>query len=164
MTGSNNVAGAVAALFDAATPEEARTLEGLTAALQRIRGGRPIEILDVDDLPLTVCGRWGSAPTHDTLSIQRGLPSREWTLAHELGHVMLNHVGRPVVEAASDEVTAADTSLVEYMLNRGGDDEDEDPAQEDAAEAFAGLLMARMRLASRSSAPNVHARLNDTLG
>lgn len=164
MTGNTNVAGAVAALFDAATPDEARTLEGLTAALQRIRGGRRIEIVDVDDLPLAVCGRWCSAPTHDTLSIRKGLPSREWTLAHELGHVMLNHMGRPVVEAAGAEVIAANTSLVEYMLNRGGDDGDEDPVQEDEAEAFAGLLLARMRLAGCSGAPSVHARLSDTLG
>lgn len=164
MTGNNDVAAAVAALFAGASTDEARSLEGLTAALQRIRGGRLIEVVDVDDLPLGVCGRWGSAPTHDTLSLRKGLPSRSWTLAHELGHVMLRHVGRPVIEAGSEDVTAADTSLVEYMLNRGGDEGEGDQVQEDEAEAFAGLLMSRMRLAARSSAPNVHARLNDALG
>jgi hypothetical protein len=154
VTGVNNVAVAVAALFDGATAEEARSLEGLTAALQSVRGRR-IE---------AVCGRWGSAPTCDTLSLRKGLPSRSWTLAHELGHVALGHVGRPVVEAGGADVSAANTSLVEYMLNRGGTEGDVDVAQEDEAEAFAGLLMARMRLASRSSAPYVHARLSDTLG
>jgi hypothetical protein len=163
VTGVNNVAVAVAALFDGATAEEARSLEGLTAALQSVRGRR-IEVIDVDDLPLAVCGRWGSAPTCDTLSLRKGLPSRSWTLAHELGHVALGHVGRPVVEAGGADVSAANTSLVEYMLNRGGTEGDVDVAQEDEAEAFAGLLMARMRLASRSSAPYVHARLSDTLG
>jgi IrrE N-terminal-like domain len=160
VSGSNDVAGSVAALFDHATAGEARSLEGLTAALERSRGRR-IEIVDVDDLPLAVCGRWSSAPTHDTLSLRQGLPSRNWTLAHELGHVMLGHKGRPIAAA---DVMAADMSLVEYMLNRGGDDDDADSRQEEEAEAFAGLLMTRMRMAGRSSAPNVQARLSDTLG
>lgn len=163
VAGGADVAAAVASLFDGASAGEAGSLEGLTAALARTRGRR-IEIIDVDDLPLAVCGRWASAETHDTLSLRRGLPSRSWTLAHELGHVMLGHIGRPVAQAGVEDVTAADTSLVEYMLNRGGDDDEADRAQEAEAEAFAGLLMARMRLASRSSAPNVRARLSDTLG
>ena len=49
------------------------------------------------------------------------------------------------------------------MLNRGGDAE-ADSKQEDQAEAFAGLLMARMRTAARSASPGIHARLSDTLG
>jgi hypothetical protein len=163
MSETGDVAAAVARLFDAATAEEARSLRGLTATWARL-AGRSIEVEEVDDLEPGVCGQWCSGPTHDTLRLRRGLPSKDWTHGHELGHVVLGHQGRPVADGASSDVAVADTALVEYMLNRGGDGSEADSKQEDQAEAFAGLLMARMRTASRSASPGIHARLSDTLG
>jgi len=161
MANNNDVAAAVAGLFDAVTADEARDLEGIARALERIRGRR-IEIVDADDLPAGVCGRWEHGVTHDVVTIRRGLPSRTWTLAHELGHVTLRHPGRAVSDAML--MSVASGSLVQYMLNRSASDDPEADWQEEEAERFAGLLMARIRHSSRAAAPSVMARLTDTFG
>ena len=161
---SSDVATAVAQLLDAATATDATSLDGILASMERARGRRII-VEDVDDLPAGVCGRWGRSPTQDVLQLRRGVLSRSWTLAHELGHMVLGHSGVPVVETMAAELSAAGLPLIEYMLNRTphGDD-DTDRRQEAEAEAFAGLLTARLRQVSRSRSPGVQARLTDTLG
>jgi len=159
---ASTVAAAVAALFDMATPEEARTLDGITHALARKRA-RPIRVVDTDDLPAGVCGRWARTPTEDVLELRAGLPTRNWTWAHELGHMALAHQGSPVTDVARGSVTKVNAALIEYMLNRGHGHGQTKDGQEDEAEAFAGLLMSRLRQTSRSSMPAVKTRLRDTL-
>lgn len=164
MATGQGVSAAVAGLFDRATREEAATLDGLLRALERARGRR-ILIDREASLPVGMCGRWIALQDRDLLQLQQHGPSPEWTTMHELGHMVLQHRGHPVTEIAHGAATAAESSMIEYMLARGGQALSEsETRQEDEAEAFAGLLSVRLRQAARSAAPAVQARLDETLG
>ncbi len=163
MSDSSAVAAAVAAVFDAATSTEASSLDGIIASIERSRG-RALSIEDRDDLPQGVCGRWLATAARDVLQIQQGVPTRTWTVGHELGHLVLGHVGRPVESAIADQAEAADTALIEYMLNRDVGSADEDARQEDEAERFSGMLLARLRETGCSASPTTQARFAETLG
>lgn len=158
----SEIAGAVAGLFEAATPGEAATLEGIMAALGRTRG-RLLLIDRVAALPPEVCGRWVSLENRDLLQLQKHGPAAEWTTMHEVGHMVLGHTGRPVGSVVSS--SSASPEMVEYMLDRGEAGlSAEELRQETEAEQFAGLLSARLRRVARTPRPSVQARLDDTLG
>jgi hypothetical protein len=47
-----------------------------------------------------------------------GLPARDQTLAHELGHLILGHEGNSVVDAARAGTELVSEDLIHYMLNQ----------------------------------------------
>ncbi|MFD6199871.1 hypothetical protein ACFWE3_24525 [Mycobacteriaceae bacterium NPDC060252] len=101
-------------------------------------------------LPAGVFGRWISLPDRDIVQVGVGVVGRERTIAHELGHMVLGHRGRPVAQYAAGLMQAASHELLAHMLQRTcGDDESDTPGcdydDELAAERFAGLLMRRIK-------------------
>lgn len=162
MVTESKIAGAVAGLFEAATPLEAATLSGIVTALGRTRG-RPLFIDRAANLPPEICGRWVSLVDHDVLQLQRYGPAAEWTTMHEIGHMVLGHVGQAAASVAPHP--SASEEMVDYMLNRGEAKLSAmELRQETEAEQFAGVLSARLRRAARTQRPSVQARLDDTLG
>lgn len=81
------------------------SLVRLVAAVGADRG-RPIEVTAAD-LPVGVSGQWRQYTDRDEFLIQRGLPTTERTLAHELGHLVLGHDGIPVTEVAREAAELA---------------------------------------------------------
>ena len=91
MPASRLVTKAVSDVLDLARRDGEVSLTRLVAAVSEQRS-RPIEIT-TDDLPPGVCGQWRQYSDHDVFLIQRGLPTWDRTLAHELGHLVLGHDG-----------------------------------------------------------------------
>ena len=87
MPASRVVTKAVSDVLDLAPRDGEVSLTRLVAAVAEQRS-RPIEIT-TDDLPPGVCGQWRQYSDHDVFLIQRGLPTWDRTLAHELGHLVL---------------------------------------------------------------------------
>jgi len=141
----------------------ASSLDGVVDAVARVRG-RPITVVASSTLPPGVCGRWLARATDDLVEIHMDVPSKSFTTAHELGHMMLGHRGRSVVPTAAEASDVASPGLVEFMLTRGSDESrPEEAAQETEAEEFAAILMRRLRQAALSHVPAVQARLEETL-
>lgn len=113
---------------------------------------RPIDVV-MAPLPLGVCGQWRQYSDRDVFLIEETLPVRDRTLAHELGHLVLDHQGVSVVEAAREQTRIVSTDLISYMLNeRGGCMGPNGEEAELEAEDFARLLVYRLgRLASDRS-------------
>ena len=154
------VAAAVARLFDAASSAEAGSLNGLLTCLQRIRG-RTILIDHGASLPTGVMGRWVALETKDLIQLQHDGPGPNWTMMHEVGHIVLGHAGRHLDRNEGDERPSA---LDHPGLITGRPHDPTLDREEAEAEAFAGLLGQRLRQAARSTAPVVQARLDETLG
>lgn len=162
MATEGQISGAVAGLFEASTPIEAASLDGVMAALARTRGRRLL-IDRAAELPAEVCGRWVALKDADLLQLQVHGPAATWTTMHEIGHMVLGHTGRAVSSVVSQSL--ASPEMVEYMLDRRGNVlTAEELRQETEAEQFAGLLGARLRLTGRAPRPSVQARLDDTFG
>lgn len=116
--------------------------------------GRELVIQDVV-LPAGVFGRWLSVPGHDIVQVGAGVVGRDRTIAHELGHMVLGHRGRPVTEYVEGLVQAASSDLIAHMLQRAcsegsGQHEAGGWAQDElAAEWFAALLTRRLEAGFR---------------
>ena len=158
---TNRVSEAVDRLFRVATSGEASTLTGLMEAAARDRK-RPITVVQSNkSLPLGVFGQWVQHPDRDEVSCADWVHARERTLAHELGHILLGHRGRPARELAEEFLPAAAHGLAKIMLRRectGGHD-----AEEIEAEAFASRLLGRVNSNRASRNPGVRARLDEAI-
>lgn len=156
------IARAVDRLFRIAQGDEARSLAGIADALARDRG-RALVIREGDDLPVGVFGQWRRHPDHDEVCYATWVHARNRTIAHELGHIALGHVGRPAIELATEHLPTSVHDLAVLMLER--DCTDERSQEEADAEAFGSLLLMRLKgssLANRS--PVIRSRLDEALG
>ncbi|SIL39257.1 Uncharacterised protein [Mycobacteroides abscessus subsp. abscessus] len=141
-------------------------MSAVTQAWVRTQG-RELVIADAV-LPAGVFGRWLSLPDRDVVQVGVGVVGRDRTIAHELGHMVLGHRGRPVTEYVEGIVQAASSDLISHMLQRACC---EDPQQQPgawqrdelAAEWFAGLLTLRVEAAYRGGAQWGYD-LDDALG
>lgn len=155
------VAAAVDAVCAVAADADATTLEEVVAAVAAERG-RPIEIVDADLGP-GVCGQRRYYPSKDIIVLASALPSREHTLAHELGHIVFDHEGAPAPEVTlevSDE-------LIAYMLSQRAHHSIADGADDRAeweAETFAAMLMTRLRVFNGRGAGVSVLRFDEALG
>lgn len=163
MPASRRVTKAVSDVLDLASRKGEVTVQRLVAAVGEHRN-RQIEI-QMADLPPGVCGQWRQYADNDLFLIQRGLPTWERTLAHELGHLVLGHNGIPIVEAARTNTVFASEDLIGYMLNQrtgcmgpsGAEDEQE-------AEDFAALLIYRLGRIPSDRSSIVQVRLGEAFG
>ncbi|WP_459550087.1 ImmA/IrrE family metallo-endopeptidase [Nocardia sp. X0981] len=156
------VAAAVDAVCAIAADADAATLEEVVHAVAAERG-RPIEIAAADLGP-GICGQRRYYPAKDIIVLAGALPSRDHTLAHELGHIVFDHEGAPATEVTlevSDE-------LIAYMLSmRSHRTALEDGADEQAeweAETFAAMLMTRLRVLDSRGAGVSVLRFDEALG
>lgn len=163
MGASRSVTDAVTYVLDLAPRKGEVNLAGLVTAVGRERN-RPIEIVS-DELPPGVCGQWRQYENEDIVIIQRGLPTWDRTLAHELGHIVLAHEGVSVVEMAKDEAEFASEDLIAYMLSQrtgcmgtGGMDTEQE------AEDFAALLLYRLGRLPSDRSSIVQVRLGEAFG
>ena len=156
-----NVRAAVDHVFRVATADESRTLEGLFAAVARDRG-RPLEIRADPHMPAGVFGQWLRFTDRDEVSVAEWVQTRERTLAYELGHIVLNHRGRPVVDLAEAALPTDLHDLATLMLRR--ECGSAAAAEEEAlAEQFASLLLSRLNSVGRRD-PRVRSRWGEALG
>ncbi|WP_278264161.1 ImmA/IrrE family metallo-endopeptidase [Nocardia sp. AG03] len=159
-TGST-VHAAVDRIFTTATVEESRSLPGLVAAIARDRG-RPLRLVEDAALPTGVFGQWVHFPDHDEVSVASWVQTRDRTIAHELGHIVLGHRGRPVVDLARTMLPDSVHDMAALMLRRecgnaGAAEE------ESAAEQFASLLLTRLRTMG-GRRPRLRSRWGEALG
>jgi hypothetical protein len=163
MPASRRVTSAVNAVLDLAPRRGEVSLPRLVEAVGADRG-RPIE-LTLADLPPGVCGQWREYVDRDVFLLQKGLPTSDRTLAHELGHLVLGHEGISVVEAAKENTELAGSDLIGYMLNQrtgcmGPSGED----AEQEAEDFAALLIYRLGRLPSDRSSIVQVRLGEAFG
>ncbi|MDY6998036.1 MAG: DUF955 domain-containing protein [Actinomycetota bacterium] len=163
MPASRRVTRAVSDVLALAPREGEVSLTRLVEAVGEGRG-RPIDI-QTSDLPPGVCGQWRQYTDHDVFLIQRGLPAWDRTLAHELGHLVLDHEGIPVAQAAQESTELATSDLIGYMLNQrtgcmGPSGED----AEQEAEDFAALLIYRLGRLPSDRSSIVQVRLGEAFG
>ena len=163
MPAKRQVTRAVGDVLDLAPRRGEVTMHRLVSAVSASRGRR-IQIR-MADLPPGVCGQWRQYVDHDVFLIQKGLPTWERTLAHELGHLMLGHEGMPVDEVARGAAEVASDDLIRYMLNQrtgcmGPSGED----AEQEAEDFAALLIYRLGRMPSDRASIVQIRLGEAFG
>jgi len=163
LTSGARIRSAVTTLFDEAASTGPVSTQTALDAAQRLRGRR-IVIDHSAELPIGICGRWVALPEHDLVQIQAGGVTADWTTLHELGHMLLEHSGRPATELAGMVVEVADANIIDYMLTRGGALlTTQEQKQEQEAESFARLLSSRIGAAAGSPAPTLTARLDETL-
>ena len=156
------VAGAVDAVCAVAADADATTLEQVVESVATERG-RPIEITDADLGP-GVCGQRRYYPDKDIIVLASALPSRDHTLAHELGHIVFDHEGAP----ATDVTLEVSDELIAYMLSQRAhqtalEDGDDDQAEWEA-ETFAAMLMTRLRVFYNRGAGVSVLRFDEALG
>lgn len=155
------VARAVEHMFRIAVGDEARSLEGMAEALSRERG-RPLVVLDDAELPPGVFGQWVRRPDYDEVSCAAWVHARDRTIAHELGHIVLGHFGRPAIDLATDFLPPSVHDLAALMLRR--DCSDTHSVEEADAEAFGSLLIRRLQGTQGSDNPSIRSRLDEALG
>ena len=124
---------------------------------------RPIEVASGDLAP-GVCGHRRAYPDKDVIVIAAELPSRERTLAHELGHIIFRHEGEPAEEVTLE----ASDDLIAYMLSQrarqASVEDGADEVDEWEAETFASLLLTRLRVFSNKGAGVSLLRFDEALG
>jgi hypothetical protein len=156
------VAAAVDAVCAVAADFDATTLDEVVLAVSAERR-RPIEI-DSGPLGPGVCGQRRTYPDRDVIVLAAALPSREHTLAHELGHIVFDHPG----EITTEVTLAASDDLIAYMLNRRAYQqmvaEGPDELAEWEAETFASMLMTRLRVFHSRGAGVSVLRFDEALG
>jgi hypothetical protein len=163
MPASRKVTRAVADVVDLAPRKGEVSVARLVQAVGEHRN-RPITIT-MSELPPGVCGQWRQYADHDAFLIQQGLPTWERTLAHELGHLVLEHGGIPVVEAARNVAELASDDLIRYMLNqRTGCMGPSGVEAEQEAEDFAALLIYRLGRMPSDRSSIVQVRLGEAFG
>ncbi len=156
------VAAAVDAVCALAADMDAVTLDQVVGAVAHERG-REIEVA-IAELGPGVCGQRRAYPERDVIVLASGLPSRERTLAHELGHIVFRHAGAPAHEVtleASDDLIAYMLSLRSYerIVEDGADD-----VAEWEAETFASMLLTRLRVFTNRGAGVSVLRFDEALG
>lgn len=163
MPAPRRVTEAVNDVLDLAPVRGAVSLAVLVDAVGRSRG-RPIAVSQAD-LPAGVSGQWRQYRDRDEFLIQRGLPAVDRTVAHELGHLVLEHQGMPVAELAKQTAEFASDDLISYMLNQrtgcmgpGGEDAEQE------AEDFAALLLYRLGRLPDDRSSIVQVRLGEAFG
>jgi len=156
------VAAAVDAVCAVAADFDATTLDEVVAAVSAERR-RVIEIADADLGP-GVCGQRRFYPDRDVIVLANLLPSREHTLAHELGHIVFDHEGAPAAEVTLE----ASDDLIAYMLSQRAHqqivDDGADEMAEWEAETFAAMLMTRLRVFNSRGAGVSALRFDEALG
>ncbi len=134
-------------------PMPDRSVSAVACAWARGRGR--LLVIDEVVLPAGVFGRWLSVPGRDIVQVGVGVVGRDRTIAHELGHMVLGHRGRPVTEYAEGLVQEASPDLIAHMLQRACCEGDTESGVWDgdelAAEWFAGLLTRRVEAARGGS-------------
>ena len=150
---------AVDHVWSVASREEARTLDGLFAAVARDRG-RSLTVDRQANLPPGVFGRWLAHPDRDEVECAAGVAAKSRTRAHELGHIVLGHQGVPVANMPG--ISPMSSGLAALMLCRGGD-LDANGREELHAEWFASMLLARLAAATGARDPRTHARLYEVM-
>ncbi|WP_245721602.1 ImmA/IrrE family metallo-endopeptidase [Nocardia crassostreae] len=155
------VGSAVDRVFALATAGESRSLDGLVAAVFRFRG-RPLRVVEDPGMPPGVFGQWIHYRDHDEVSFASWVQTRDRTVAHELGHILLGHRGRPVVDLAQAVLPSEVHDMAALMLRRecGNSGVAE---EEMAAEQFASLLLNRLRSIGRKE-PRLRSRWGEALG
>ncbi|WP_345494643.1 ImmA/IrrE family metallo-endopeptidase [Nocardia callitridis] len=156
------VAAAVDAVCAVAADSDATTLDQVVDAIASERG-REIEIASAQLGP-GVCGQRRYYPERDVIVLAESLPSRDHTLAHELGHIVFDHEGAPAPEVA----LAASDDLIAYMLSQRAHqqivDDGEDELAEWEAETFAAMLMIRLRVFNNRGTGVSVLRFDEALG
>ncbi|WP_405133717.1 ImmA/IrrE family metallo-endopeptidase [Nocardia sp. NBC_01388] len=155
------VAAAVDAVCAVAADFDATSLDEVVLAISAERC-RMIEIASAQLGP-GVCGQRRSYPDKDVIVLASALPSRDHTLAHELGHIVFDHPG----EAATEVVLEASDDLIAYMLSQRAHqavDLGEDEQCEWEAETFASMLMTRLRVFNSRGAGVSVLRFDEALG
>lgn len=156
------VAAAVDAVCAVAADFDATTLDEVVFAISAERG-RFIEIADAELGP-GVCGQRRSYPDKDVIVLAAALPSRDHTLAHELGHVVFDHPGEPAGEVTLE----ASDDLIAYMLSQRAHQQIVEDGQDDQfeweAETFASMLMTRLRVFNNRGAGVSVLRFDEALG
>jgi len=163
MPAARRVTEAVNDVLGLAPARGAVSLAVLVAAVGSDRG-RPIAVSQAD-LPAGVSGQWRQYRDRDEFLIQRGLPTADRTIAHELGHLVLGHDGIPVAELARGTVEMASDDLIGYMLNqRTGCMGPGDGDVEQEAEDFAALLLYRLGRLPDDRSSIIQVRLGEAFG
>jgi len=163
MPAARRVTKAVNEVLDLAPEQGVVSLDRLVTAVGTHRG-RPIDVSSAE-LPPGVSGQWRQYADRDEFLIQRGLPTAERTLAHELGHLVLGHDGMLVTELAREEAELASDDLISYMLNqRTGCMGPAGEEAEQEAEDFAALLLYRLGRLPSDRASIVAVRLGEAFG
>ncbi|WP_433196354.1 ImmA/IrrE family metallo-endopeptidase [Nocardia sp. CA-107356] len=156
------VAAAVDAVCAIAADSDATTLEQVVASIASERR-REIEIASAELGP-GVCGQRRFYPDRDVIVLATALPSREHTLAHELGHIVFDHEGAPAPEVTLE----ASDDLIAYMLSQRAHeqivDDGMDELAEWEAETFAAMLMTRLRVFNSRGAGVSVLRFDEALG
>ncbi|WP_280315543.1 ImmA/IrrE family metallo-endopeptidase [Nocardia abscessus] len=156
------VAAAVDAVCAVAADFDATTLDEVVRAIAGERR-REIEIASARLGP-GVCGQRRFYPDRDVIVLAETLPSREHTLAHELGHIVFDHEGAPAPEVT----VAASDDLIAYMLSQRAHqqivDDGADELAEWEAETFAAMLMTRLRVFGNRGAGVSVLRFDEALG
>ena len=116
-------------------------IEGLVANVAA-RRGRPIH-MQATDLKAAPCGLWVAHRDADYIYYEAQTTPRHQAhiVAHELGHMELDHDGQPVFaeELASLIAPHLDPALIRRVLGRGSYSQE----AEREAETFASLVMER---------------------
>ncbi|MEV4240755.1 MULTISPECIES: ImmA/IrrE family metallo-endopeptidase [unclassified Nocardia] len=156
------VAAAVDAVCAVAADSDATTLEEVVASIASERR-REIEIASAELGP-GVCGQRRFYPDRDVIVLAAALPSRDHTLAHELGHIVFDHEGAPAPEVMLE----ASDDLIAYMLSQRAHqqivDDGADELAEWEAETFAAMLMTRLRVFNSRGAGVSVLRFDEALG
>lgn len=141
MAGIDRPTRAVRAVVSAVTPKSGigpTTVTEVVSAYAAHRG-RPIEVRR-QNLPVGVFGVWLKNESRDLLLVSTGIATYEQTLAHELGHLVLDHPQG--CSSDPDDAKAAQAEL--------------------EAESFATLLV--RRVTSGRTAGHVDAVVDELLG
>ena len=93
-----------------------------------------------------------------------GLPTWERTLAHELGHLVLEHGGIPIVEAARDTAELASDDLIRTCSISAPAAWGQAAGAEQEAEDFAALLIYRLGRMPSDRSSIVQVRLGEAFG
>ncbi|MFE3546829.1 ImmA/IrrE family metallo-endopeptidase [Nocardia sp. NPDC059177] len=156
------VAAAVDAVCAVAADSDATTLDEVVAAVSLERD-REIEITSAQLGP-GVCGQRRFYPERDIIVLADALPSRDHTLAHELGHIVFDHEGAAAVETTLE----VSDDLIAYMLSQRAHaqivEDGSDDLAEWEAETFAAMLMTRLRVFNNRGAGVSVLRFDEALG
>jgi hypothetical protein len=156
------VAAAVDAVCAVAADSHSADLDDVVGAVALARR-RTIEIAAAD-LPPGVCGQRRGYRDRDVIVLSSAVPDRDWTLAHELGHIVFEHPGAPAREA----VIEASDDLIAYMLSQRAYertvDHGTDMIAEWEAETFANMLLTRLRVINHHDAGVARLRFDEALG
>jgi IrrE N-terminal-like domain len=156
------VAAAVDAVCAVAADAHSADLDAVVGAIAHERH-RDIEIASASLAP-GICGQRRRYPDRDVIVLSSALPNRDWTLAHELGHIVFDHPGT----SARETVLEASDDLIAYMLSQRAYeqavDHGGDALAEWEAETFANMLLTRLRVINYRDTGVARLRLDEALG